>query len=130
MTLPGAELDGVGPHRLDQIDDNEAGIRPFRQRGDDVFNRSLGCKFDCRIAQSEPVGAKAHLRDGFLTRNVDCTVAETRERTGGLYQEGRLTDAGVAADQQHRAAHESTAGDAVELGHARRQPGRFIGLAG
>src|SRR5262249_10606047 len=35
-----------------------------------------------------------------------------------------------AADQKHRAAHKSSAGDAVELRHSRRQARRFLALAG
>ena len=35
-------------------------------------------------------------------------------------QQRRLADAGIAAEQQHRAAHQAAAGDAVELGDAAR----------
>ncbi len=37
---------------------------------------------------------------------------------------------GIAADQQHRAAHEAAAGDAVEFGNAGREPWRILILAG
>ena len=42
----------------------------------------------------------------------------TGERGRGLDQKRRLADAGIAGHQQHRAAHKTAAGDAVELGHA------------
>src|SRR5881397_283024 len=52
-----------------------------------------------------------------------------RERGGDLDQECRLADAGVAAEQQHRAAHEAAAGDAVELGDATGEPRRLVRFA-
>src|SRR5690349_21653681 len=53
-----------------------------------------------------------------------------REQAGCLGEQGRLADAGIAADQQHRAAHEAATGDAVELGHSGRQARRLLALAG
>ena len=57
-------------------------------------------------------------------------MAGARERGRDLDQQRRLADAGIAADQQHRAAHEAAAGDAVEFGNAGGQPRRFVRLAG
>ena len=48
----------------------------------------------------------------------------------GLDQQRRFADAGIAAHQQHRAAHEAAAGDAVEFGDAGGQAGRVMGFAG
>ena len=45
-------------------------------------------------------------------------------------QQRRFADAGIAADQQHRAAHKAAAGDAVELGHAGGQARGLMALAG
>src|SRR5947207_6866822 len=53
-----------------------------------------------------------------------------REQAGRLRQKCRFADAGVTADQQHRAAHETAAGDAVEFGHARGQARGLVALAG
>ena len=54
-------------------------------------------------------------------------IGEGRRR---LEEEGRLADAGIAADEEGRAAHEPAAGDAVELGDAGPDPrclGAFAG---
>ncbi len=54
----------------------------------------------------------------------------TRERGSRLDQQSRFSDARVAADQQDRAAHETTAGDTVELGNSRNKARGIVGLAG
>ena len=51
-------------------------------------------------------------------------------RRGGLRQQRRFADAGIAADQQHRAAHKTAAGDAVEFGHPGGQARGVLALAG
>jgi hypothetical protein len=38
-------------------------------------------------------------------------------QAGGLRQQRRFADAGIAANQQHRASDKTAAGDAIELGH-------------
>ncbi len=57
-------------------------------------------------------------------------MSAARHRGGGLKQQSRFADAGVAGHQQHRAAHEAAAGDAVELGHARALAWRVMRLTG
>jgi hypothetical protein len=52
------------------------------------------------------------------------------QRRRCLHQQGRLADAGIAADQQRRAAHEAAAGDAVEFGDAGDDAWRILDLAG
>ncbi len=128
--MPGAELDRVGPHGLDGIDDDEAGRLAFGQRGDDVLDRGFGREFDLGIAQSEPFGAQPDLRHGFLAGDIDGAVAAAGERRRGLDQKRRFADAGVAGHQQHRAAHEAAAGDAIQFRQAGRQAGCLMGLAG
>ena len=83
------------------------GVLPFRQRGDDVLDRGLRRELDRRIAQAQPLGAQPHLGHRFFAGDVDRAVAGPRQRGGRLDQQSRFADAGVAADQQHRAAHES-----------------------
>ena len=82
------------------------------------------------LAEAEPLGAQPHLRHRLFAGDVDRAVAGARQRRGGLDQQGRFADAGIARHQQHRAAHEAAAGDAVELGHAGRQARGLLGLAG
>ncbi len=69
-----------------------------------------------RAAKAEPLGAQPHLRHRLLAGDVDGAVAGARQRRCGLDQQRRFADAGIAAEQQHRAAHEAAAGDAVEFG--------------
>src|SRR5207302_4827289 len=53
-----------------------------------------------------------------------------REQAGSLGEQRRFSDAGIAADQEHRAAHKAAAGDAVKLGHARGKARGLMALAG
>ena len=125
----GRGLDHVRPHGLDGIDDDEAGRLALRERGDDVLNRGFRREFDRGVAEPEPLGAQPHLRHGLFAGDVDGAVAGAGERRGGLNQQGRFADAGVAGHQQHRAADEAAAGDAVEFRQPGRQAGGLMGLA-
>jgi hypothetical protein len=53
-----------------------------------------------------------------------------RERCRDLDQQSRFADAGISAQQQHRAAHESAAGDAIEFRDAGGEPRRVVRFAG
>ena len=108
----------VGPHGLDRIDHDQARHRAFGQGGDDILDRGFRGKLHRRIGKPEPLGAQPHLRDRFLAGDIDRAVAGAGQQAGGLRQQRRFADAGIAADQQHRAADKAAAGDAVELGHA------------
>ena len=69
-------------------------------------------------------GAHAHLVDRLLARDVGHARA-AGEASDELQEEGRLADAGVAADEHGRGRHEAAARDAVELddaAHAPRNP--------
>src|SRR5438128_5390994 len=57
-------------------------------------------------------------------------MAGPRQQAGGLRQQRRLADAGVAADQQHRAPDKTAAGDAIKLGHSGRKARGLVALAG
>ena len=80
-------------------------------------------------AEAEPFGAQPHLRHGFLAGNIDGAMAGAGEGGGDLQQQRRFADAGIAAEQQHRAAHQAAAGHAVEFGHAGRRAAAPHGLA-
>ena len=56
--------------------------------------------------------------------------AQRGHQAGGLRQKRRFADAGIAANQQYRAAYKAAAGDAVELDHAGRQARGVLALAG
>src|SRR4029077_15262421 len=51
------------------------------------------------------------------------------ERGGGLDQQSRLTDAGIAADQQYGAAHKAAPSHPVECGKTRAQTRAVMRLA-
>ena len=105
------------------------GVLPCAERRDDVLDRGLGRELDRRVGQAEPFCAQPHLRDRLFAGNVDGAVAGPRERRGDLDQQRGFADAGIAAEQQHRAAHEPAAGDAVELGDAGGQARRLVSFA-
>ena len=70
------------------------------------------------------------LGDRLLAGNIDDRPAGIGERAGDLKQQRRLADAGIAADEQRRAAHEAAAGDPVELGDARLHARGLVAAAG
>ena len=82
------------------------------------------------VAQAEPLGAQAYLRHRFFTGDVDRAMAGAGQRRGGLDQQGRFADAGIAAHQQDGAAHKAAAGDAVEFGDAGGQARGVMRVAG
>ena len=75
--------------------------------------------------EAQPLGPQPHLRHRLFAGDVDDAVALAGERGAGLDQQRRLADAGIAAEQDHRAAHEAAAGDPVEFGDAGRDAGRL-----
>ena len=83
-----------------------------------------------RVGKSQPFGAQPHLRHGFFAGDIDGAVAGASQHAGRLRQKRRFADAGIAADQKHRAAHKSAAGDAVEFGHAGRKARGVLAFAG
>jgi len=57
-------------------------------------------------------------------------MAGPRHQAGGLRQQRRFADAGIAADQKHRASDKTAAGDAVEFGHPGGQARGLVAFAG
>ncbi len=99
---------------------------PACKRGEDVLHLGLGGKRDRRIAQAQPLGAEAYLADRLFARHVDDAASGARHRGGDLDQDGRLADAGVAADEDRGAGHEAAADHPVELADA-GEPARQLG---
>jgi len=80
---------------------------------------------EARLPQAEAPRAARDLRGRLLTRGVECI----RVRGGSHAEEqGRLSDAGLAAHQNHAAAHGSAAEDAIELAEPGRNA-RFVARA-
>ncbi len=113
-----------------EFDDHQLRRRAFGQRGDDVLDGGLGGEFDRRVGETQPFGAQSHLGDRFLAGDIDGTLARLRQRRGDLNQQRRLADAGVAAKQQHRSAHEAAAGDAIEFGDSGGEARGVLAFAG
>ncbi len=125
----GRRFDRVGPHGLDRIDHDQARHRAFGQGRDDVLDGGFGRQLHRRVCKAEPLGAEPHLRDRLLAGDIDGAVAGPRQEACRLRQQCRFADAGIAADEQHRAAHEAAAGDAIKLGHAGGQTRGVVTLA-
>jgi hypothetical protein len=99
------------------------------QRRHDVLDRGFGGKLDGSVTQGKPFSAQSHLRDRLLAGNVNGTLTAARVRGRDFKQQRRFADAGIAAQEQHRSAHQPAAGHAVEFGDTGGQPRRFDRLA-
>ena len=90
----------------------------MRERGDDVLDRRLCGKLDGCLGKPQAFCAQPHLRDRLFAGNIDGTLTAARISGCDLDQKGRFADAGVAAEQQHRATDQPAAGHAIKLGDA------------
>ena len=126
VTVPGAEST-MSVHMV-WIESmmTRRGVGALGNRRDDVFDRCLSREFDLGAGEAESFRAQPHLRHRFLARDVDGALAVAGEGGRDLDQQGRLADPGIAAQQQHRAAHQAAAGDAIEFREARCQPRRIL----
>ena len=112
-----------------EIDDDQTRRFAFAKRRHDVLDRGLGGKLDLSARKAEPLGAQPHLRHRLFAGNIDRALLGAGQRRRHLDQQRRFADPGIAAEEQHGAAHEAAAGDAVELGDPRGEPGRVMGRA-
>ena len=78
------------------------------------------------VGAAEALRAQADLRDRFLARDEECSAAAAGNRAERREEQGRLADAGLAAEQHERSRDEATPEDAVELRHAGREPSRVV----
>ena len=97
LTVPGAELDRLGPQRLDRIDDHKIGHWPLFGGGEDSLDAGFGDETERNLGKPQPGCAKADLIGGFLTRKVERAVARGGDGGGGLKQERRFADPRLAA---------------------------------
>ncbi len=103
-----------GEHRLDRVDDDDVGFCLLRVL-DDAFEVVLGDDEELLLLDAHAVAAEFDLRGGFLAGDVEHRLARARNLAQGLQQDRRLTDAGVAAQERHRAGDVARSQDAVEL---------------
>ena len=66
-------------------------------------------------AAADPIGAQPDLAGGLLTGDVQRASAGLRPAVGDLEQQRRLTHAGIAGQQRHRAGHHTAAEHPVEF---------------
>jgi hypothetical protein len=112
----GCRFGEVGPQRLDGIENDEVRSPAVGQRGKDILDIGFRREFDRSAGDAEPLRPQPHLRDRLFARDVDDAIAFGGQSCRRLHQQRRLADAGIAAHQDGRAAHEAAAGGAVELG--------------
>ena len=124
----GGRFGEVGPQRLDGIEDDEVRPPALAQRRQDVLDIGLGGEFHRRGRRTESLRAQPDLRHGLLAGDVDDPMAAICKRRRRLHQQRRLADAGIAADQHGRAAHEAAARGTVELGDAGDDARRILDL--
>ena len=94
----GGAVDAVGPQGLDRVDDRERRALGL-EGGEDVAEAGAGGEPERRLREAEAGGAHPDLGGGLLAGDVDRGRALGGEGGGGLQQQRRLADAGVAADE-------------------------------
>src|SRR5262245_3867772 len=102
----------------------------LQTRRDDIFDRCLSRELDGRFTQAEALGPQPNLSHRFLARDIDRPVTCACERGGGLNQQRGLSNPWVAADEKHRTANETAAGDTVEFIDPRYQARGIVSLSG
>ncbi len=124
----GCGFEHVGPHGLDRVDDDGGRRLATFERRHDVLEIRFRAELHRALCKAQTARAHADLSDRLFAGDIDNVCAPGSERRHGLQKKRRLADAGVAADQQHRARNETAAAHAVEFGNAgdeARRVGRF-----
>ena len=80
-------------------------------------------------ARAKPLGAQPHLVDRLFAGDVGTGRVLFGQRGRHLQQQGRLADAGIAADQQRGADDQPAAADAIEFADAALEARRLRGLS-
>ncbi len=115
--VAGRALERFGVHRLDRIEHQHGGTNA---RGGLQHRLEAGLAEHADIAGgvAQPVGPQPELLGRFLAAGIQHPATAGLQPRGGLEQQGRLADAGLAADQRHRARHDAAAEHEVEFGEA------------
>ncbi len=119
----GRPVEPIERHRLHRVDDEQGG-REGQGRFDDALDIGLGEDVHRvrgrAVGQAKASGPQAELAGRLLARGVEHRALTAGDAGGGLEDERRLADAGLAAEQDDGAWHQPTAKDPVELIDARR----------
>ena len=102
-----------GEDGLDRVDHHHLGFLQTRG-GDDAFDAGFGHDLELVFRQAQAARTHGHLLLGFLAGDIERGKARG-DIAQGLQQDGRFADAGVTADQHHRAVHQATAEHPVEF---------------
>jgi hypothetical protein len=114
-------LDQIAVHGLDRIDHQHCRRSTTAEGGQYVSDRRRRSELYRRISQSQTPGAQPNLIGRFLARDIGDWHARQGKPRGRLQQQGRFSDAGIAADQRRRSFDESAAQRAIELLDAGRR---------
>ena len=110
----------VRPQGLDGIGDDQFRLRRERML-EDALDAGFGQRLHAVERQAQALPAPGHLREGFLAGHVQARQFRRHQRQR-LQQQRRLADAGIAADQHHRAFGQAAAEHAVEFADAGGHP--------
>jgi hypothetical protein len=122
----GRRAEPVGVQRLDGVDDRCDGLAS-RDLVDGDLGRGLGEDQHAGAAEPQAIGAQPHLLGRLLTGDVEDGQPLRGERAARLERERRLSDAGIAAEQNDGAGDETAAQHAIELPQSGRAANGITG---
>ena len=112
---------GVAVDSLDRVGDHDLRRKRFDLLQDPT-HVGLGLDKQFGVIHAETVGPHLELAGRFLSREVEDSLARRRQLAAKLHQKRRLTDPGLARKQQHRAADDPAAENAVQFVTAGHKP--------
>ena len=122
----GGRFDVIGPHRLNGIDDDQIGLFSI-QGGQNIAQIGLSGEDHRAFAKTKALGAHAHLRRGFLARDVNDLQTIAGETCGGLQQQSGFADPRIPTDQERAGLDQSASQNPVQFCHASHGArGRFF----
>ena len=110
----GRRADLVSVDGLDRID-HDRGRPEFLNGFENLFERSFGQNVQRRSLHAEPFPTHFNLLRRLFAGNVQDAFALRDQAREGLQQEGRLANARIAANQNHRAGNHAAAENPVEF---------------
>src|ERR1700730_10756447 len=117
----GRRGDAAQEDRLDRIDGGHHRPSLFEMLHDAV-EVVLGQHHKAVALDAKTLRPQLQLLDRLLARHVENRAVRAGHLAGELQQQGRLANAGIAADQHQGAGHDSAAQYLVELSHGEPEP--------
>ena len=106
--------DAIGVDGLDRVDQHQSGLE-LTPGGGEALDAGRGQEPQVAGHAAQSVGTQTNLRRALLTAHVEDGSALLLEVSGELEREGRLANARLAAEQDHRARDQTAAQHPVEL---------------